>query len=120
MGGKARSVADIAYEVGLVNDHVRRTLAGEELFEWPDGFVAAPADLQSKEAALTNFRAQAERVLALVDGLDEEAMERSITTEHGETNGFERIRFMTLHLWYHSGQLNFIQTLLGDDGWHWS
>lgn len=40
-------------------------------------------------------------------------------TEHGETDRSERCRFIALHVWYHSGQLNFIQTLLGDDDWHW-
>lgn len=31
----------------------------------------------------------------------------------------KQVRFMAVPLWYHSGQLNFIQTLLGDDEWHW-
>lgn len=120
LGGKARSVADIAYEINLVNDHVGRSMTGEPLFDWPKGWITAPVELQSKEAALAAFDAMAEKTLARIVGLSQEALEAPITTEHGPTNGLERCRFLALHLWYHSGQLNFVQTLIGDDKWHWS
>ncbi len=58
--------------------------------------------------------------MATVEGMSSEELNATILTEEGETTRFERCRFMTLHVWYHSGQLNFIQTLLGDDAWHWS
>lgn len=47
-------------------------------------------------------------------------MADKVTTEHGETDVFERLRFIGLHTWYHSGQLNYMQTLLGASAWHWS
>lgn len=119
-GGKARTVADIVYEINLVNDHVGLTLRGEPLFDWPeDGPILAPEGVRTKEATLHAFKESSGRILTTVENMTDADLEGTVTTEHGETNRFERCRFMTLHTWYHSGQLNFIQTLLGDDGWHW-
>ncbi|MBI1334017.1 MAG: hypothetical protein GC165_14185 [Armatimonadetes bacterium] len=118
-GGKARTVADIVHEVNMVNDHIGLTIRGEELFEWPDGWITAPPELNSKQAVVDSFKKSSEKILATVEGYSEAEMLEPIQSDGSETNRFERCRFMALHLWYHSGQLNFIQTLLGDDGWHW-
>jgi hypothetical protein len=119
LGGVARTVADIVYEVNLVNDHVGMVVRGEEPFVWPEGLVKAPADFQTKQAVIEGFERSSHRIIATVDALTPEGIEATIDTEDGETTRFERFRFITLHLWYHSGQLNFIQTLLGDADWHW-
>jgi hypothetical protein len=119
LGGKARTVADIVHEVNLVNDHIGLRLRNEPEFPWPDGWITAPPELRTKQAVIDAFKASSERFLATIESMTEEGMEATITTESGETTVFERCRFAAVHLWYHSGQLNFIQTLLGDDGWHW-
>ena len=118
-GGKSRTVADIVYEVNLVNDHVGLTLRGEPLFDWPEGWITAPENLQSKDAVIESFASSSKKILETIRSLTVEDMSRVVTTEHGDTDPFERCRFMTLHLWYHSGQLNYIQTMLGDDNWNW-
>lgn len=119
-GAKTRTVADIVYEVNLVNDHIGMVLRGEVPFAWPEGdWITAPADLNTKELVVNSFIASSERVLATVEQFSPGEFETPLKTEDGETTRFERCRFMTLHLWYHSGQLNFIQTLLGDSQWHW-
>jgi hypothetical protein len=119
-GGKARTVADIVFEVNLVNDHIGMLMRGEEAFPWPDeGWIKAPADFRTKEAVVDAFQKSSERIVATAESFTSEEFEEVIKTDDRETNRFERCRFMTLHLWYHSGQLNFIQTLLGDDGWNW-
>ena len=119
-GGKARTVADIVFEVNMVNDHIGMTIRGEEPFEWPDnGWITAPEDFRSKSVVIETFEKSSARILETIEGFSEEDLAGTVQTEHGETDRFERCRFMALHLWYHSGQLNFIQTLLGDDGWNW-
>jgi uncharacterized damage-inducible protein DinB len=120
LGGKARTVADIVHEVNLVNDHITLTIKGEELFPWPEGWITAPAGQTTKEATLAAFDASSKKTLETVECFSAEELEEKVSTEHGQTTRFERCRFMMLHLWYHSGQLNFIQTLLGDDEWHWN
>lgn len=118
-GGKARTVADLVYEVNLVNDHIGLTMRGEPLFDWPEGWITAPAEARTKETAIDSFKVSSERILTTVENMSPEEIEAVIQTDGRETTPFERCRFMTLHVWYHSGQLNYIQTLLGDDAWHW-
>lgn len=119
-GPKTRTVADIVYEVNLVDDHIGMVLRGEPPFDWPEGdWIYAPADFQTKDVVIAAFEKSSEKIIQTAEGFTAEDMESTVQTEHGERTKYERLRFMTLHLWYHSGQLNFIQTLLGDDGWHW-
>jgi uncharacterized damage-inducible protein DinB len=120
LGGSARTVADLVFEVNLVNDHICMVLRGEEPFEWPDaGWIKAPEGFASKEDVLAAYEKSSQQVMATVDGLSSEALEGTVQTEHGDRTRFERCTFMALHQWYHSGQLNFIQTLKGDDAFHW-
>jgi hypothetical protein len=119
-GPKVRTVADIVYEVNMVNDHVGMILRGEEAFVWPEeGWIKAPADFCDKAAILSAFRDSSEKALATAESFTPEELESPFATEGRETTRSERCRFMTLHIWYHSGQLNFIQTILGDDAWNW-
>jgi hypothetical protein len=47
-------------------------------------------------------------------------MEETVEDDQGPSTRYARCQFMALHLWYHSGQLNFMQTLLGDAERHWN
>ncbi|MEZ0327314.1 MAG: DinB family protein [Fimbriimonas sp.] len=120
-GPDTRTVADIVYEVNMVNDHVAMVIRGEKPFDWPEGdFITAPADFCTKDIVIKAFQESSARIAATAEVFSAEELEEPLQTDEGETTRFERCRFMTLHLWYHSGQLNFIQTLLGDRAWHWS
>ena len=120
-GGKSRTVADIVYEVIKVNDDIAANMRKEQTPPWPDdGWLKAPEDFRTKEAVIAAFKASSDKLTETVESFSEEQFAETITTEHGETNRFERCRFIALHIWYHSGQLNFIQTLIGDDDWHWN
>lgn len=120
-GPVTRTVADIVHEVNLVNDRAEMEMRGEEPFPWPEGdWITAPAGLNSMEAVMAAFEASRQKCLETARAFSTDQMNEKITAEDGDTTRAERCRFMTLHLWYHSGQLNFIQTLLGDTAWHWS
>ncbi len=118
-GEKARTVADLVYEVNLVNDHVGMVLRGEEPFIWPEGWIRAPEDFRTKKIVIDGFEISSKKIIETVEAFSTEELEGTVQTEQGERTRFQRCQFMTLHVWYHSGQLNFIQTLLGDDLWHW-
>lgn len=119
-GGKARTVADIVHEINTVNDHLVYSIRGEAPPEWTaKGWITAPDDRREKAAAITAFDQSSARFLEALEALKPEQLADKVSTEHGETDKFERARFAATHLWYHSGQFNFIQTLLGDDDWHW-
>ncbi len=118
-GGKARTVADIVHEVNLVNDHIGRAVTGQETFEWPDGWITAPDDVKAKDPCIAAFESSAGKALEIAETFTEDQLTETISSENGETTRGHRLRFLASHMWYHSGQLNFIQTLLGDDDWHW-
>lgn len=118
-GPATRTVADIVYEVNMVNDHIGMALRGEEQFKWPEGWVKAPANFQTKDVVLKAFEESSQKILSTVAPFTDADIDTLVKDEDSEKTRAERCRFMTIHLWYHSGQLNFIQTLLGDDGWHW-
>lgn len=116
---KARTVADIVHEVNLVNQDILKSIHGQPMSEWPEGWITAPAGFDSKRLVIDTFAEVAAEAVALAEASTEADMELPVESEFGPTNRAERFRFMTLHLWYHSGQLNYVQTLLGDDAWHW-
>lgn len=120
-GPATRTVADIVYEVNLVNKHVAMTLRDEEPFAWPEGgWITAPEGFDSKSVVTEAFRSTSEMVLSTLEGLSEEQFLELQATDQGEKTRLQQCQFMSMHVWYHSGQLNFIQTLLGDSDWHWS
>ncbi len=119
-GHTTRSVADIVYEVNLVNDHVGMAIRDEEQFEWRnDGWIKAPAEFCSKDQIVDAFKKSSQKIVETAESFTPEQLAEKFTTNGKETTRAERCRFMTVHIWYHCGQLNFIQTLLGDTDWHW-
>lgn len=119
LGGKARTVADIAYEVRLTNERLCRDLLRQPSTDTPSGWAVAPEELHSKEATLRSFQASAEAVVQILEGMSVEEIEEVVPGVLGEASRADHCCSMTVHLWYHSGQLNFIQTLLGDGDIHW-
>ncbi len=119
-GGKTRTVADIVFEVNLVNDHIGMVLRGEEPFAWPEGgWITAPERFDTKAVVIAAFEASSKKILETAEAMTAEDLASTVQTERGETTRAERLRFMAFHMGYHSGQLNFMQALLGDDAWHW-
>lgn len=120
LGGKARTVADIVYELIVVNDHIGATIRDENPAPWAfKGWITAPADFQTKEVVLAGLLASRDRFINGVEQMSEETLAGTVTTEHGDSTRASRCRFVALHNWYHSGQFNFMQSLSGDDGWNW-
>ncbi len=120
LGGKARTAADIIYEIIVVNDHIGATIRDENPAPWADdGWITAPADFQTKGAVVAGILACRDRFIGGVENMTEETLAGTVQTEHGESTRAARCRFVALHNWYHSGQLNYIQSLNGDDGWNW-
>lgn len=118
-GPATRTVADIVFEVNRVNEDVATEIRGETPPPWPEGWITAPDDFQSKDVVVSGFEQSSNKILETINSFSQEELDAPLQTEGGTTTRADRCSFMTLHIWYHSGQLNFIQTLLGDDKWHW-
>ena len=112
--GGARSVADFAYETVFVNQRIAARLRGEGVAPM-DGFPSCPDDLRSREALAKAMAESAEEVLAAVGD-----PERTITRPDGTTvSAFASAEFAAIHMYYHLGQVNYIQTVYGDPAVHW-
>jgi len=118
-GPKVRTVADIVTEVNMVNDHIILTILGKELFEWPEGWIKAPENCRTKADVIAAFEKSSQSALSTIESFSPEQLSQKVQTEHGETTIAERAEFIAWHVGYHSGQLNYVQTLMGDDDWHW-
>lgn len=119
-GEKARTVADIVYEVTLVNGEICKGLQRQPQSPWPDeGWIKAPDTWRSKDDVVSAWTESATATVAVVEQANNDNLDEMFESERGPRSRYGWIQFMGLHMWYHSGQFNYIQTLIGDDGWHW-
>ena len=119
-GPVVRTVADIVHEVNVVNDEIVKVIRGGYDGPMPnDGWLRAPEGLRTKAATIEAFKRSSEAALATVGGFTPEEFAEKVKNQEGEATREEECRFMNIHVWYHLGQLNYIQTLFGDDQWHW-
>src|SRR5579862_6698380 len=75
-GGKSRTIADLIFEVNLVNDHVGMVIRGEEPFPWPEGdWIKAPADFRTKAVVIDAFQKSSDRAIATAEAFSQEEIE---------------------------------------------
>ena len=120
-GGVARAPYDFTYEVVFVNRRVTKRLRGEvpEPFEF-DGWMKAPEEFRSKSAAVSALKESCNEVLEAWKALPAEDMGKTIVLGDGsESNTLKMANLCATHLVYHDAQLNYIQSLCGDDEMHW-
>lgn len=117
--GAARTAVDFTYEVIVINRRIASRLRGEDpgALPWEAGkeWAVAPESHRSKEALIADFNASADELIAAVAG----DPLRKIVTPMGEQTALELAVFAAMHIGYHGGQLNYIQSLHGDAGIHW-
>ena len=119
--GKARSGFDFTSEVISVNKLVIGATKGVAFpTERPEGWQRAPEASKSKEAIIGEFTASIEAVLKALREAPAERLEEIVETPLGAMPVARLAAIVPGHLMYHSGQLNYIQTLHGDDEFHWS
>ena len=118
-GGCSRTAADIVFEIGQVNDHIGQGVRGEKQFDWVDGWLKAPESWKTKQSVVDAFEKSAELTTKTFEDFTQEELDAPYEDDGKTTTRMERCRFIAWHNDYHSGQLNFIQSLLGDDKFHW-
>ncbi len=120
-GGCARKPVDFTYEVGELNLRVASRLRDIEpppAKDW-DGWVVAPAEMQSKAAIMEFMRNASEELLAAAKSVSEEQSGKLVGTPGREQPAFGLANFAAMHTMYHDAQLNIIQSLNGDNEMHW-
>jgi hypothetical protein len=120
-GGSARTPYDFTYEVATVHKRIVARLKGEDPGPWPgaNGWMKAPEEFQSKAFAMKEIRDTADAVLSALEEVPDHEMERRIALPNSETSPLDLASLAAVHLVYHDAQLNYLQSMGGDDKLHW-
>jgi hypothetical protein len=119
-GGAHRCPYDFTYELVKLNGLMAGRLRGEIPGEGGgDEYITAPAEFNNIETAIAGLQASVDDVLAAVEDLDDDGLEDTFEM-WGRTWTKARLATLcALHLMYHDGQLNYVQTAGGDLAVHW-
>lgn len=119
-GGTARTPYDFTYEVAYVNRRAAARMRGEDPGPFSsDGWMRAPEECQSKARIVQDLTESANEVLAAWEALPDTELDRKISVPNGETSPFDLASLCAMHMNYHDAQLNYLQSLMGDDEMHW-
>lgn len=119
--GTARTPLEFSAEVAGFNRYVASVLQGQTVTRTPEERDAYVKSIDSFEKAKQAVDSSVELLADAVAGLDEEGMIREVTTPWEETVTAYRLASMCLmHMMYHDGQINYIQSLYGDSENHWA
>ena len=121
-GGVARTPFDYSYEIALINKRVAARLRGEDPGPWPFAdvkWVTCDPDFAEKDKMVEFVRASFEEVCSAWDAFDESKLTEPIKLPSGETNALDLASMAFSHSVYHDGQLNYAQSISGDDEMHW-
>ena len=110
----ARSVADLTYEAIFVNRRFAARLRGE-MPEPMNGFPSCPERLRSGAALAAAMRESVDAILFSLGDLQREIP----ATGGGAVTAFEVAGFAIQHLYFHLGQVDYVQTVYGDTEVHW-
>jgi hypothetical protein len=110
-----RSVADIAWESVVINHRIAARLRGESPAPAGDGFPSCPTDLANTAALVA---AIAESTQAVLDAMGDDET-RMVQVPSGSENAIGYAMFAAIHMFYHLGQVNYVQTTYGDVDVHW-
>ncbi|MBX3119816.1 MAG: hypothetical protein KF784_12170 [Fimbriimonadaceae bacterium] len=119
-GGKSRNPYDLTYElIGMHSMFTNLLQQRKGEIEGPNGWVKAPTEFQNKEKAASAFD---DALISFVDALHNykgDAISDEFESPFGPFTPLGMANLSVWHIMYHSGQLNYIQTLHGDDDFHW-
>jgi hypothetical protein len=120
-GGVARACPEL--NADTVNMLIYTTLAikGEaEGFAFETNYPKLTEASATKEAAIQVFKEASAGLATAIREASEEAMLAPVATPFGMTMPlFSLAQIAVSHVWYHDGQFNFVQALLGDEKVHW-
>lgn len=119
-GGKARTAYDLTYEVVGLNRVVAARAKGLDFpFDDSEGWVRAPEAYKNKANAIEDFESSVADLNEALSQVTQERLDAPVDTPFGAIPLGRLAEIVPRHIMYHSGQLNYIQTWLGDEEFHW-
>lgn len=110
----ARSAADLAYETVFDNRRVAARLRGEAVDSAAE-YPPCPEEFRTRDAMAKAMAESAEEILAALGDPEREI----VLSDGSKTTAFARVQYAANHMYYHLGQLNYIQAMYGDTKIHW-
>jgi hypothetical protein len=120
--GVARTATIFTAECAAFNRWITQIIAGEAVV-MPDAEArkAYYDAFDTGEKAVQELNSSVAELTATIRGCDEDAMGSTVTMPWGAPMMLaEAIHMAAVHMAYHEGQLNYIQSLYGDGESHWS
>ncbi|MEP6755682.1 MAG: DinB family protein [Chthonomonadales bacterium] len=121
LGANSRTALNIAAECGAINQvWIGFFETGFVTFMATEDEPAFYAKYNTRKLVLGLIEETCLRLTELFMALDPAKFAETTDAFRGRTMTYLQLaEFPTVHMCYHDGQLNYIQTLLGDDAIHW-
>jgi len=121
VSGIGRSPLNIVAECAATNGMIAKFLSGVEAQRpAPEERAKLLASFDTAEKALAYLESETNTLYAAIDGLDVATLSEMSDKPFGRPmSKFAIAEVPALHMFYHDGQLNYIQSLLGDTEMHW-
>jgi hypothetical protein len=119
--GVARTALNFTAECAMFNKFVTGLATGNPSARPSDEERHAfYASIDTADKAKDLLKGSVDGLAAAIEGLDDEALFAPATAPWGEpTTVYKLAGMATMHLMYHAGQINYIQSLYGDAENHW-
>ena len=117
-GGMARSPYDMAFELATVNNDLASLMKGHPQREdEEEGWTKAPEDFMELGKAKHALEMETRDFLEALQAVPEADLDKSL--DSGTTSPLRIATMVNRHMHYHDAQLNYLQTLYGDQEVHW-
>jgi len=120
-GGCTKSACDAAVDsIGTLAWTAKALAGNAEAVGESDLAARLRADCSTKEGAIAKLQASGNAFMAALSDASDESLNAIVTAPWGvDMPLFAIAQIAASHVWYHDGQLNYIQMLLGDENIHW-
>lgn len=120
-GGCTKCARDLTADAIAMLDWTTEALKGHPVLT-EESYVTEQikGDVATKDAACAKIKQSSEAFVAALGAASDEALNAMVTPPwRMDAPLFMIAQIAVSHIWYHDGQLNYIQCLLGDDQIHW-
>lgn len=120
-GGCTKSALQVTVETISLLDWTTEALRGNaSLADDTHKMAGLKAECASQDAAIARLKGAAAGFAVALSDASDEALNAIVTPPwRMDAPLFMIAQIAASHIWYHDGQLNYIQSLLGDDQIHW-
>lgn len=121
LGGCTRPASEVTAEVVSILDWATNALNGDARTTNEEQLVAEYGErCSTREGAKAELERCVPAFVQALQGASDERLQSTVTAPWGSELPLIMLAHVaSSHLWYHDGQLNYIQCLLGDGGYHW-